>query len=391
MNSKDLYHAVNKVDDDILERSETTKRGHNWLKWAAMAACLSLVIGGGIFWKNSRQTGPGGLPMLHIQDSAQAGMGFEGVLCYDMDELDNGNPWREDMVFSTLPVFENLAYNLFGNPAGLKESAILERLEAACAALEMENTELKYDRSGIKVISITAEADGMVVTVGANGEVNVNYENGLALPEHLHFTRYDTSTSRQEAEEVMAYFVQQFSELISFEQPEIVLSGDYSMWNSYDQEGNYLTEPRFEWEYILYEGAGDETEDLLNYKMQFVQFYPDDEGRLSIIRIHDALSCAKKLGDYPIITVAEARDCLLEGNYITSVPYEIEDETLIKKEELVYRSGDREKTLMPYYRFYVELPEMRRENGPTDFGAYYVPAVKPEYISNMPLWDGRIN
>lgn len=389
MNSKDLYHAINKVDDDILERSETTKRRHNWLKWAAMAACLSLVIGGGIFWKSSRQTGPGGLPMLHIQGNTQGGMGFEGVLCYDIDEIDNGNPWREDMVFSTLPVFENLAYHSAGEPVGLKESSILERLEAACAALGLENAEREYERNGAKVISITAEASGMAVTVGANGEVTVNFKDGLALPEQLNFTWHDTS--RHEAEEVMAYFIQQFSELISFEEPEIVLSGDYIMWNDYDQEGNYITEVRFDREYILYEGAGDETEDLLNYKMQFVQFYPDDEGRLSIIRIHDALSCANKLGDYPIITAAEARDCLLEGNYITSVPYEIEDETLIKKEELVYRSSVLEKTLMPYYRFYVELPEMRRENGPTDFGAYYVPAVKPEYISNMPLWDGRIN
>lgn len=389
MNSKDLYHAINKVDDDILERSETTKRRHNWLKWAAMAACLGLVIGGGIFWKSSRQTGPGGLPMLHIQDNTQGGMGFEGVLCYDIDEIDNGNPWREDMVFSTLPVFENLAYHSAGEPVGLKESSILKRLEAACAALGLENAEREYERNGAKVISITAEAGGMTVTVGANGEVTVNFKDGLALPEQLNFTWHDTS--RHEAEEVMAYFIQKFSQLISFEEPEIVLSGDYIMWNDYDQEGNYITEVRFDREYILYEGAGDETEDLLNYKMQFVQFYPDDEGRLSIIRIHDALSCANKLGDYPIITAAEARDCLLEGNYITCVPYEIEDETLIKKEELVYRSSVLEKTLMPYYRFYVELPEMRRENGPTDFGAYYVPAVKPEYISNMPLWDGRIN
>lgn len=389
MNSKDLYHAINKVDDDILERSETTKRGHNWLKWAAMAACLGLVIGGGIFWKNSRQTGPGGLLMLHIQDNTQGGMGFEGVLCYDIDEIDNGNPWREDMVFSTLPVFENLAYHSAGEPVGLKESSILERLEAACAALGLENAEREYERNGAKVISITAEASGMAVTVGANGEVTVNFKDGLALPEQLNFTWHDTS--RHEAEEVMAYFIQKFSQLIRFEEPEIVLSGDYIMWNDYDQEGNYITEVRFDREYILYEGAGDETEDLLNYKMQFVQFYPDDEGRLSIIRIHDALSCANKLGDYPIITAAEAWDCLLEGNYITGVPYEIEDETLIKKEELVYRSSVLEKTLMPYYRFYVELPEMRRENGPTDFGAYYVPAVKPEYISNMPLWDGRTN
>ena len=30
MNSKDLYNAIGKVDDDILEQSETAKKKTNW-------------------------------------------------------------------------------------------------------------------------------------------------------------------------------------------------------------------------------------------------------------------------------------------------------------------------------------------------------------------------
>lgn len=389
MNSKDLYNAIGKVDDDILEQSETAKKKTNWLKWGAVAACLCLVIGGGIFWMARFRTGPGGLPMLRVQDSAQGSMGFEGVLCYDINEINNGNPWREDMTFSSLPVFENRAYHPAGEPVGLDEAAVLNRLEAACTALGLEGTEPKYERSGARVLSIKIEAGGMTVTAEADGTVTVNFEEGLALPEGLRFTWYDTSS--QEAQEAMAYFTRQFDQLLNFEEPEIVLSGGYIMWNDYDQAGNYLQEVRFEREYMLYEGAGDETEQLLNYKMHYARFYPDDEGRLSLIRIYDNLSCADKLGDYPIITQAAAREALLRGNYITSVPYAIEDETLVQKVELVYRSGASEQTLMPYYRFYVELPDMRREDGLTDFGAYYVPAVSPEYISNMPLWDSSFN
>lgn len=389
MNSKDLYNAIGKVDDDILEQSETAKKKKGWLKWGAVAACLCLIVGGGIFLKSQLRAGPGGLPMLHIQDSAPEGMGFEGILCYDINEIENGNPWREDMTFSTLPVFENRAYHSAGEPTGLKEDDILERLETACKALGLENTELEYERSGLKVVSISAKANGMMVTAEANGMVEVDFEDGLILPEHLSFTWYDTDD--QEAEKAMDYLLQRFAGLINFKEPEPVLSGEYIMRNDYDQEGNYLQEVRFERTYMLYEGAGDETDHLLNYKMRYAQFYPDDEGRLSIIRIYDALSCAEKLGDYPIITAAEARNSLLEGKYITSVPYEIEDEALVQKEELVYRSSATEKTLIPYYRFYVELPEMRRENGPTNFGAYYVPAISSEYISNTPLWNGSIN
>ena len=47
MNRKDLYNGFNEVDDDILERSETTSRSKKkpvWLKWGAIAACLCLVV-----------------------------------------------------------------------------------------------------------------------------------------------------------------------------------------------------------------------------------------------------------------------------------------------------------------------------------------------------------
>lgn len=48
MNRKDLYNGFNEVDDNILERSETTTNSRKrlaWMKWGAMAACLCLIIG----------------------------------------------------------------------------------------------------------------------------------------------------------------------------------------------------------------------------------------------------------------------------------------------------------------------------------------------------------
>lgn len=51
MNRKDLYHSFNEVDDEILERSESApqrKTKPAWPKWAAVAACLCLVIIGAV-------------------------------------------------------------------------------------------------------------------------------------------------------------------------------------------------------------------------------------------------------------------------------------------------------------------------------------------------------
>lgn len=47
--------------------------------------------------------------------------------------------------------------------------------------------------------------------------------------------------------------------------------------------------------------------------------------------------------------------------------------------------------LIPYYRFYVLLPDMKQDNGLQTYGAYYVPAITDEYISNMPVYDGHFN
>ena len=52
MNSKDLYSAIGKVDDDVLEQSEISKKKKHWITkyWkGAVAAVLVLTIIGGIF------------------------------------------------------------------------------------------------------------------------------------------------------------------------------------------------------------------------------------------------------------------------------------------------------------------------------------------------------
>lgn len=64
----------------------------------------------------------------------------------------------------------------------------------------------------------------------------------------------------------------------------------------------------------------------------------------------------------------------------------------IAKAELVYRSGPLEEMLIPYYRFYVLLPEEELSGeGLKSYGAYYVPAIEDEYIENMPVYDGHFN
>ena len=99
----------------------------------------------------------------------------------------------------------------------------------------------------------------------------------------------------------------------------------------------------------------------------------------------------EKLGDYPIISSDEALELLGEGKYITSVAqYDFPGTEYAGMVELVYRVTDLEEYYIPYYRFYVEIPE-GAEDGKKLYGAYYVPAVRQEYISDMTVWDGHFN
>ena len=71
-------------------------------------------------------------------------------------------------------------------------------------------------------------------------------------------------------------------------------------------------------------------------------------------------------------------------------------EKYIAKTELVYRSGLRAETILPYYRFYIELQDtdgwkMTQDNGLKTYGAYYVPAIRDEYISNLSAYHGEFN
>lgn len=118
----------------------------------------------------------------------------------------------------------------------------------------------------------------------------------------------------------------------------------------------------------------------------------EDTGELILWSI-DSLTEAEKMGDYPLLTEEEARDKLLEGEYLTTVPSEMPGEDHIVMTELVYRGGVTEEYFIPWYRFWVELTssnsegcvsETAEELGLRTFGAYYVPAVRDEYLAVKP-------
>ena len=204
--------------------------------------------------------------------------------------------------------------------------------------------------------------------------MEILYPDGLPLPEEYHF-RYDST--EEEARACLTYFLDNWSKRLGMPHPGMALFGDR------DFHGGR------QFRYALYDESTHIEQAIENFAFRQVQFCPSEEGKLWIVRIYDGLAAAEKLGDYPIIRARVAEELLRNGHYLTNVPHALTGEEPIAKVELVSRSGRTEQTLLPYYRFYVEITDAEglSPDSVADlklFGAYYVPAVEPAYLENMP-------
>lgn len=386
MKKKKFSDAIEEINMKYVEEALCYKKKSSWKRRSAIAACLCLAISSSFFLLHQENPeAPSKLASIPIPELAADGMGFEGYLYYNASQLNQGNPWNETMKISTMPVYTNKAYDPSGagEPKGLSEDEMISLLDYAVAALNAEKLSIEIITSEEKnihsvPIEIQAETNLGEISVASDGTIVYFLPNGgLSLPEEYSFTYHNTTDN--EAYETIAYLSHVYSDLLGMKEPMAVTWGDYNIDGSYSRK------------YELYDSYGNDTEDILHYSLCSASFSPNDEGELYLIRIKNALLTAEKTGDYPIISLQEAEQRLLAGNYQTSVPLAMPGKEYIAKAELTYRTGYGEEMLLPYYRFYVLLPDMSYDNGLYTYGVYYVPAITEEYIENMPVYDGRFN
>ncbi|MBQ6867287.1 MAG: hypothetical protein IJO16_01265 [Clostridia bacterium] len=375
MNRK-LLDIIGQTDEKYIAEAENYKR-RPIVKIGAIAACLALAIIGAMFpWSTGKKpisasteatnayyeipTTASDLPMLSIIDRHDS-MGFEGFMAYDISEIVSNNPWREDIELETLPVFENTAeynshYEIIGSDFPAEEFK--------------------------KEVASRMKPDGAEIGYHYPWNVYINFDEPVSLPDEYVFEHH---MSYDEAENTAKYLLEQYSDLIAFEEPTVdIYYGDY---NIYGQQSHDIS---------FYEGKGDYVEDILAFNFNRVTFHQQDDGKLmSISVLAEDYFTMSKLGDYPIISLDEAKEKLKNGQLITTVPRDFEfDLSKPLKCELIYRAGHLDEIYMPYYRFYVELEGFENkgsEFGLKNFGAFYVPAVEEKYIENMPVWDGSFN
>ena len=419
MKNEKLLERIGEISEDYIAEADPiakAKRKRPWVKWGALAACLALAVFTviKIIPTNPVKPAPelGDLPMLAITADSGEAMGFEGYTAYDISEIVNDNPWTETAEISTLPVYQNLlTYDENHQVLGADFDKMKELLlnVASRLGMDVDNLEItddapdeetqaaikeKFAKTGDSVpegyfspSAVILEDNGIKIEVSQQMTAKITFEPAVSLPEEYNFTHYATY---EEVVAVAEYLKEKYKDLIGMDNPQVnIHGGDYAIFSGEDIE-IYGSQQAQGYSIEFYDCSGDNTNQIINYNFNRVAFYCDDDGKLFLARVFQP-DLSGKVGNYPIITADETTELLKNGNYITTVPEEFPGLEYVAKVELVYRTGGTEQYFMPYYRFYVELPDMERENGLKTYGAYYVPAVEGEYISNMPVWDGTFN
>lgn len=336
----------------------------------------------------------GDLPIIHTPGAGGEAMGFEGFKAYDVSELLDGNPSRENCEFTELPVFirsEHADYSKDRNIYSIEEMD--EKLKEIAAQLTDEEYVTGYaNRHGY---DLAATAGDITLRMTSYGDIGIEFENAVDLPDE--FGIYTIKNNdRAQITASLEYLGEKYGSIFGLSAPVPSFSIHY---NIYDDPGTG---------YYLYDDSDDPLTALMNYSFGGLSFTGEDiqiddpdkyanpydayeyTGDLTYIRYYNYLSALEFTGMYPVIGYEQAFEELLNGNYHTTVWEEAYLPEGIDPEEvtftgIMYKRTQDYKYELPYYRFLIELHAERTgeyalSEGMKEYGAFYVPAVSPDYL-----------
>lgn len=284
---------------------------------------------------------------------------------YEMPE--RGNPWSETDVIETLPIIENHSIYSVENWAeahplyGEEYDPLLEWLAEAAKFFGMEDIEPTIKKDGVLVSNEEIE-----IEVNGDMEMQISFENGIKLPEGYNASNQAT---REETYELAEYFIAEYGVLLHMDNPQIAIAdGEY-----------YFDGTCSENRIRIYDKGETATETLLNYHFNYVRFVADEDMGLWLIDFVRT-DMEPVLGEYEIISAEEATKRLGEGQFDTTYhDSEFPGLEYVRDVELMYYKSFIDD-YKPYYRFWVEVPAEKQENGLNTYVAYYVPAIETAYL-----------
>ncbi len=318
------------------------------------------VAVGVVLWRSYK-------PMLSIQERANDGVGFGRVTVTSVEELKTGNPWNENMELSTLPVYKNpLNDENYPQLSGGDMKKMRARLLEVVDKLSWDSDTLTVTENELG--NLIAKVSGATVSVDQALNVSVSFLPVVSLPERYDFSHegpYDEA-------DVVDCLKTEYAEILGMKDPQTEIS---ALDLSFDPPMNYFVQ--------FFDRAGGDEQSIISYHFERIRFDCNSDGILYSIWIPQP-DRSHKVGDYPIVPPEKATELLGQGCYLTVVQDEFPGVDQIGKVELTYRTGEWNEYFMPYYCFYVEMPETEGRPGQKDYGLYYVPAVEGKYIADMP-------
>lgn len=341
----------------------------------------------------------GALPGFSLEEAGGAGLGMEAVMVQsESGLLPTAWPGQGEEMPNALPVYENARpADATGARAYTQEelSAIAQQT-AAALGFEVERVELspteaqrqatmeRFEAAGLlpseeDAPEVAAEkqaqldynlapdsaaavcTNGAVVTASRTGTVRVELAEGFDAAPYTQDAQAYAAAVQRLADEYGAAF--------GMQAPQAAVQADYTV------EGNvHLTN-------FVWDAAASPAQQLLFASCGRLSFSAGESGAI----LYEQPQPGRALGEYALISESEARAMLLQGQCLTGAPYAVQSEADIAAVQLCYREGS--EVYAPWYRFWVKLPEEAQQNcapGCTVYGAYYVPAVRGEYIAGAP-------
>lgn len=373
--------ALDRLDDDLLMEAEQARAGaqgaktsghkkdgrsgRRRVKYLGLAACLCIAVIGG-------SLASGGETIEKYQD---------------------GNPWDPDIELKTLPAFKNNPHYGSGAPAdGMTEEEMEEWLYHAADVMgvEMEQVERYVDTTTWEghpdeeeyagydgLYALYARGGGLDISVDRNGILSISetylsedqeQKGIIRFPEE--FSGPGEDLTDQQGLTLGRWLTEKYAGLLNFDDP---------------QEITYVTTNLLgegERHYAAYDKGDTYEESILNFNFQRARFSSTTDGWLTHISIYDRLPQLEKIGDYPLISVDEALEKLMDGEYMQPVGSSFDfDRNDVEMVSLEYMDVPVEY-LIPFYIFYVDHEYEGMKEGVKNYVALLVPAIDAEGLSN---------
>ncbi|MGO1469236.1 MAG: hypothetical protein ACTHW2_04360, partial [Tissierella sp.] len=362
MKSTKLFESLNDIDEEIIKEAEIEdyipqKRFTFTKVLLPVAAILLFIILPNFIKKDinvEKSLEDTNLPitdqnLLENKELAKISMGsfntqgagFEALMAYNIVEIINANPWNENLQISTLPVFKNkLGYSQQGIPTNIDIEAMRKRLDKTIRLLNINPKELEItdDYPSEEEIQMVREKFEIVGDEMPDDFLNINQIYGKSKKYEITVSNDLTTTINFKPKDkiVKEYYTDYYApyediyrtaQYVSKEYKDILQMID-TVINLYDGAYTYNGDQSFE--ISFFEGEGSLEEQIINYNLNYTEFYFDEEDMSNTLRVHKP-DLSQKIGNYPIISSKEAEALLISNKYITNVPEDFPGEEYIKK------------------------------------------------------------